>query len=390
MGRKSYTNYAVYKEERITSARASKLVEDGVEVKGCTCIECNSPMKFVRGSKRDSYFAHIVPKGTSLICKKAGGEGHLHELSKRMLSDDSWFNSVKHNGYIHITDDIKIYKNDIISVRVEEIVKYKDSYIKPDIALETTKGLIYIEVVNTHPLSQKTKNVYRQMRNSGVDFKLIEIYINDIDDLASSCQCYQIIEDTLVGRLFNASEYKSVVNLDVRNSVKAPFGTCYFCGKPYEIVANKEDGRTGGGVIKSNKVKKVSLIEYSKFKEGDRTSIGSALLHCPHCSETEGIYLPIYCPDCFKRGRGYVPMKFLSNAKNKKLFIACSNYNTADFCNTSGEDSTCDCTLTIYNGVNDDLADEIKCLSSFNDWLRGSNRESSFVKDLRERKGVIC
>lgn len=382
MGRRSYTNYAIYNGERITSARATRITEGGTKVQGCRCIECNAPMKFVKGVKVDSYFAHIVPKGAYLSCKEAGGEGHLHELAKRFFADfNLWGKS------LYITDDIQLDKEDILSVSLEKSITYCGSSIRPDVTIETTKGVLYIEVVNTHKLTMKTKGVYRSLRKSGEEFKLLEIKIDDLDSMAGKCPDYFLVKRTLEERLLGKSEFKSIVNLDVRYNEKTPFGTCYFCGKPYEIVANKADSRTGGRVIRSGKVKCVSIEDMARYESGDRTSIGSAMLHCS-CCKAEGVYIPIYCPECLRSNRGYVPMKFLGNAKNGKLFLACDNYETSE---RKGEVSghVCNCTLTIFNGTDNDYADELKCLSSFNGWLKGSNKEFNFVKDVRERKGAI-
>lgn len=381
MGRKSYTNFAIFNNERITSAKASKLVQSGIEVKDCKCIDCDKPMKFVPCKDKDNYFAHIVKKGEVITCKAAGREGELHELAKKLLSDVSNYDDCKYDGF-YVNSDLKIYLVDIKGVYLEKKVTFEGKTIKPDVTLSTSKGTIYVEIINTHPLPISNKNVYRDISKNN-DIHVVQIYIDDLSKLVSKEEHYYVLERMLKDRLFTCNDKKELLNMDSRFNPRKPFGVCYHCKSPYIIVANKEDKNTNTKVQESD-VPLVSIVEFSRFKNSDRTSIGSALLHCPNCKE-EGIYQPIYCPECLSKGKGYVPMKLLRNAKNGKVFLACSNYVSVEDSMNTGEISTCNCTLTVFNSNSTTYADELQSLSNFNKWLRGSYKEFQYVADVRNK-----
>ena len=73
--------------------------------------------------------------------------------------------------------------------------------------------------------------------------------------------------------------------------------------------------------------KSVKLINPVAEYTGDCTSLGSAVLHCPNCSE--GRYTQILCPECLKKGYS-VPLKLLYNprcgGKKEQFILQCQRY----------------------------------------------------------------
>lgn len=110
-----------------------------------------------------------------------------------------------------------------------------------------------------------------------------------------------------------------------------PFGECYCCGGELSMVNNiavTTSSLKGG--LGDGTVKRVRVVDYAREREGDKSTLSSAMLSCSHC--VDGKYYQLYCPECMKKGV-LVPLKLICNekagAKRAQFCLKCEKYHSS-------------------------------------------------------------
>lgn len=150
---------------------------------------------------------------------------------------------------------------------------------------------------------------------------------------------------------------------------------------------NSEDMSFSSLALQSKRVTTVKLADLDARGSGDRTTLGSVMLHCPKCVENR--YFPIICPEHQKKGY-IVPMKFLRNKSNGRYYLACSGYVTSEYKDFECSDS-CQCSLTVFESDGYTYADEILAVKGLATWLSSGGIVRSMsdksLNNLRYKKG---
>ena len=353
-------------------------------------ISYDIPVKFVpsKTGKRENYFAVIGINDAQKKLLESCNESEVHKLSKEIFMDLSTF-GIKDL----VLDGRLISVGDIQGVSLEKSFTVGSRTLRPDIVLELGDINYFIEIKNTHGLTASKISRYKSLYKSiseGYPFKVIEVDVSDIANMSHSYS-YDYIKDALVERLTSESNNKVVIDLSSEGRF-IPFGRCFCCDSELELVNNvaDPDKSTQRGL---QNFKKVRLINPVASSNGDATALGSAVLHCPNCTESR--YIQIFCPECLRKGYS-VPLKLLYNptcgGKKEQFILQCQRYiserdkmmEEKRIGHELDKDKVCDFCINILEEDGITPTDELVIVGGTSEMLKNWGRSKKRLLKLRD------